>query len=110
MNQKRRGFSVVSWPDGIYVIGAFDGSNYLNSVEKYEFSTGKWKYVDEMKHSRSFCSSVNSFDYQFIYTFGGYNGKPLSSVERYDVFNGKWEEMKDMPVAKYKHQCVFINE
>ena len=37
LNTARRALSAVTLPDGIYVIGGFDGFNYLSSVEKYCF-------------------------------------------------------------------------
>lgn len=110
MNQKRKGCSVVCMPDGLYAIGGFDGCQYLKSVEKYDISVRKWKYVQELNYSRCFSSSVNSFDFQFIYTIGGYDGKPLNTIERFDVLTGKWEVLKKMPSAKYRHQSLFLNE
>lgn len=35
LNVQRRALSAVAFPDGIYVVGGFDGENYLSSVEKY---------------------------------------------------------------------------
>ena len=110
MNQKRKGCSVVCMPDGLYAIGGFDGCQYLKSVEKYDISVRKWKYVQELNYSRCFSSSVNSFDFQFIYTIGGYDGKPLNTIERFDVLTGQWEVLKKMPSAKYRHQSLFLNE
>lgn len=34
LNVARRALSAVTLPDGIYVMGGFDGFNYLSSVEK----------------------------------------------------------------------------
>ena len=34
LNVPRRALSAVTLPDGIYVMGGFDGFNYLSSVEK----------------------------------------------------------------------------
>ena len=36
MNEPRRALAAAVLADGIYAIGGFDGSMYLNSVEKYE--------------------------------------------------------------------------
>jgi influenza virus NS1A-binding protein len=110
MNQKRKGCSVVCMPDGLYVLGGYDGCQYLKSVEKFDLSIKKWKYVQDMNYPRCFSSSVNSFDFQYIYTVGGFDGKPLSSVERYDVLSGQWELLKRMPNARYRHQSLFLNE
>ena len=110
MNQKRKGCSVVCMPDGLYVLGGFDGCQYLKSVEKYDLSVRKWKYVQDLNFPRCFSSSVCSLDFQFIYTIGGYDGKPLSSIERYDVLTGKWELLRKMSSPRYRHQSLFLNE
>jgi hypothetical protein len=85
MNQKRKGCSVVCMPDGLYVMGGFDGCQYLKSVEKYDFSAKRWKYIEDMTYPRCLFSCCISSDLQFIYVAGGYDGKPLSSIERYDI-------------------------
>ena len=37
MNEARRALAAVALPDGIYAIGGYDGKQYLDSVEKYNF-------------------------------------------------------------------------
>ena len=37
MKVRRAKHCVVTMPDAIYVFGGFDGDNYLNSVEKFNF-------------------------------------------------------------------------
>ena len=97
-------------PDGIYVLGGYDGCQFLKSVEKYDYSTKKWKYIQDMNYPRCFFSSCSSNDFQFIYSIGGYDGKPLSSVERYDFLSNRWEIRSSTPYTKYRHQCVFLSE
>ena len=110
MNQKRKGCSVVCMQDGLYVLGGYGGCQYLKSVEKYDLSNRKWRYVEDMNYPRCFASSVSSFDFQYIYTIGGYDGKPLSSIERYDVLSGRWDALKKMISPRYRHQSLFLNE
>ena len=71
-------------PDGIYVFGGYDGCKYLKSVEKYDFVTKKWRYLAEMNFVKSLLTCVSSNDCQFIYSIGGYDGKPLNIIEKYD--------------------------
>lgn len=110
MNQKRKGCSAICMPDGIYVLGGYDGCQYLKSVEKFDFRTRKWKYVQDMNYSRCLFSSCASHDLQYIYVIGGYNGRPLSYVERFDTISGKWEIIDKMQSPKYRHQCIYLNE
>lgn len=42
MKDPRRAFQVVRLPDGFYVMGGFDGSKCLSSVEKFDDSTNQW--------------------------------------------------------------------
>ncbi len=110
MNQKRKGCSVVCMPDGIYVLGGYDGCQYLKSVEKYDFSTKKWKYAPDMNQPRCYSSYCASGDFQYIYAIGGYDGRPISTTERYDVLNSKWEFLKKLPASRYRHQTIFLSE
>ena len=48
MKNPRRSFTMVAVPDGVIVIGGHDGKNYLNSVEKYQYSNGKWVNLKNM--------------------------------------------------------------
>ena len=110
MNMKRKGSVAICMPEGIYVLGGFDGVQYLKSIEKYDFVSKSWIYLKDMTYSKCYFGASPSADYRFIFTFGGYNGRPLNVVERYDVIENKWEILSDMPSAKYKHQCLFVKE
>jgi influenza virus NS1A-binding protein len=110
MNQRRKGFATFCMPDGIYVMGGFDGCQYLKSVEKYDFILKKWKFLPDMNFSKGFSSVACSSDFQYIYSIGGYDGKPLNVIERYDVFNNKWTVWEKMPMARYRHHSYYINE
>lgn len=37
----------------IYAMGGYDGTNQLNSVERYDVEVGTWSFVASMKHRRS---------------------------------------------------------
>jgi hypothetical protein len=106
----RKGHSAVMMPDGIYVIGGYDGTTYLKSIERYDFNTKRWKYICDMNYSKCHFSCVTSNDYQYIYTIGGYDGKGLGYIERYDILTNKWEIIDELPTPNYRHQSVFINE
>jgi len=50
----------VALPDGIYAIGGFDGTQYLNSVEKYE--DGRWTLIQSLNHPRCTLSALSTPD------------------------------------------------
>ncbi|KAM3139361.1 hypothetical protein pb186bvf_008581 [Paramecium bursaria] len=107
LNVPRRALASVSLPDGIYVIGGFDGGQYLNSVEKYD--DGRWILIQPMLHPRCTLSAIATPDNQFIYVFGGFDNAPLDSVEKFDVLSGKWEETNPLVSKRFMHQsflCV----
>jgi influenza virus NS1A-binding protein len=110
MNKSRKGFGAVLMPDGIYVMGGYDGEGYLNSVEKYDFNTKRWRYIEDMNFPKSHFSAVSSLDYQYIYSIGGYDGKALSYIERYDILTNKWEIVDKLPVPNCRHQSIYVNE
>lgn len=37
----------------IYVMGGYDGTNQLNSVERYDVETDSWSFIASMRHRRS---------------------------------------------------------
>ena len=108
MNLNRKGSCALYLPNFIYVIGGFDGVQYLKSCEKYEFKSKKWNFIQDMNFQRSFAKAVLSSDLNYIYVFGGYCGFPLNNIERYDIFNDKWENFASLPKGRYKHDCVII--
>ena len=61
MNQPRRALAASVLADGIYAIGGFDGTHYLNSVEKYQEGDKEWVCVASMNQSRCTHSAVSIF-------------------------------------------------
>jgi hypothetical protein len=74
-------------PDGIYVIGGFDGFLDLNSVERYcknnylryDFVNKKWVHMKSMGVPRSYFAAIQTPDHQYIYVYGGQNTQYLDS-------------------------------
>lgn len=60
LNVPRRALSAVALPDGIYAVGGFDGSQYLNSVERYD--DGRWVLIESMRHPRCTLSALPTPD------------------------------------------------
>ncbi|XP_055909484.1 kelch-like protein 5 [Eupeodes corollae] len=50
MQQSRHQCAVVELNGEMYAIGGYSTHNMLNTVEKYDFSTGEWQYVAPLVH------------------------------------------------------------
>jgi hypothetical protein len=105
----RRALAAVALPDGIYALGGYDGTKYLNSMEKLDISRGIWTELAPMKHPRCTLAAVSSPDCQFIYAIGGFNGTALSVVERYSIVEDSWTEVVSMSEPRFMHSCVLVD-
>jgi hypothetical protein len=63
MKESRRALALVAMPDGIYAIGGYDGSKYLQSIEKFDLVSEKWVKVKPMNVARCTLSAVASGDF-----------------------------------------------
>uniref|UniRef100_A0A663F3H2 Kelch like ECH associated protein 1 n=1 Tax=Aquila chrysaetos chrysaetos TaxID=223781 RepID=A0A663F3H2_AQUCH len=79
----------------IYAMGGYDGTDQLNSTERYEVETDTWTFVAPMRYRRS---ALGVTVYQGkIYVLGGYDGHTfLDSVECYDPVADAWTEVTRM--------------
>ena len=110
MKEARRALTAVALPDGIYAIGGYNGKEYINTVEKYDFFANEWAQVKPMKRARCTLAAVASTDCQYIYVIGGFNGAPLNHIERYDVTNEEWEDnLPEMKQKRFMHSCIMVN-
>lgn len=86
--------SVVIGAD-IYVIGGYDGTSRLGTVEVYNTKTNKWRTVASMPTARSGFSA--EVVHGKIYCMGGYNGtNSLKNIEEYNPATDTWETKKDI--------------
>jgi len=109
LREARRALTAVALPDGIYAIGGFNGEQYRNVVEKYDFENNEWLPVTPMISPRCTLSCVVSPDYMNIYAIGGFNGQPLKSVEKFNIHQEKWEELPPMKHARFMHSCIVVS-
>ncbi len=111
MPTKRSGATAVSLDGYIYVIGGFDGSKYLDTVEKYDPVSNSWTTCTDMSQKRAALSAsvVNGK----IYAIGGFNGTDhLAVVEEYNpqsenqVGENPWRSRKPVvdPLNKNKEE------
>ncbi|XP_061199242.1 kelch-like protein 10 [Neopsephotus bourkii] len=97
----------------IYVVGGFDGMQFLNSVKRFDPLRKTWHQVAPM-HSRRCYVSVAILD-GFIYAMGGFDGHTrLNTAERYEPETNQWtlvtpmEEQRSDASATTLHEKVYI--
>ena len=84
--------TAAALPDGLYVLGGYNGKEYLNTVHRYDYHTKKWTpNLRSMNSCRGTFASIVSPNCNYIYAIGGFNGYPIDYVERFDVMNNNWE-------------------
>lgn len=92
-NESRCNACMVTMGDDLYVIGGYNRSTCLDSVELYNKAENHWQYIQSMTTKRSRCNAVvmnNS-----IYAFGGSDGhRDLNSMEVYTPVSGEWKASK----------------
>jgi hypothetical protein len=108
MNTQRRALVAVALSSSIIAIGGYDGSKYLNSVERYDLASGQWSFLRPMHQSRCALSAVLSPDQKYIYAIGGFNGTALGEVERYAVAEDEWVRVTDLPMKRFMHVAVLL--
>lgn len=82
MIQPRKAFGIVLLPDGIYVYGGLNGSEFLKTCERYSFVNKKWENINSMNKARSHSICLRSPELTYVYLIGGYSKEILDSVER----------------------------
>jgi hypothetical protein len=97
----------VALPDGIMVMGGFDGDEFTSKVWKIDTKTLKISQLPSMNIARASFKTVLSNNCHFIYAIGGFNDSagPLSSVERFDLLSQSWSIISPMNHARFGHAC-----
>lgn len=91
----------------IYVVGGFDGTRQLASVERYDTENQVWDSVASIKIARS-ALSLTVLDGK-LYAMGGFDGQSfLSIVELYDPAQDKWEESTPLTSGRSGHASAVI--
>ncbi len=73
-----------------YVFGGHDGNETLSSVEYFDNTDCKWKFLSFMNIEREIFAYCG-IKQRYIYVFGGFNYNHLDSIERYDVVHDTWK-------------------
>lgn len=78
MNCSRSGAGVACLGQYIYVVGGYDGTRQLNSVERYDTERNTWEQVSSVSIARS-ALSVTVLDGK-LYAMGKCNGVPFRTA------------------------------
>jgi len=90
MQECRSSHASVIINDTLYCLGGFNGSEWLDSCEKLNLSTGESRALANMNSKR--CGFAACALEGFIYIFGGYDGfSYLDTIERYNLVKDQWE-------------------
>ena len=88
----------------IYVVGGYDNSHYLASVESFDPGVDIWRAVASMSEPRGELAVVANTGH--LYGVGGRtdgelpDGNIVSTLERYDPAQNIWEILANMPLAQ----------
>jgi len=102
----------------IFIMGGFNGTNVLNSVQVYNVNTGLWSIYPSLTTARAFPYSSVSVDGNTIFVYGGTQGPTgtefdLISVEVYNVLANNWtllSSIESMPYAHYRGCSTVIED
>lgn len=91
----------------IYVVGGFDGSTQLSSVERFDTESKKWEFMAEITVARSALSLI-ALDNK-LYAMGGYDGTNfLMIVEIYDPIENTWTVGVPLTTGRSGHAAAVI--
>lgn len=100
-------FRIFSLNQFIYVVGGFDGTRQLASVERYDTENQIWDSVASIKIARS-ALSLTVLDGK-LYAMGGFDGHTfLNIVEFYDPNHDKWEDSTPLTSGRSGHASAVI--
>ncbi len=97
----RQEVAVAAVNGKLYVIGGLSGNTVLSSVEEFDPTTGRWRFVAPLPapiHHAAAAGIGNS-----VYVIGGFAGLAFhaqSSVFRYDTTLDQWSEVAPLPKAR----------
>ncbi|XP_075118273.1 kelch-like protein 10 [Leptodactylus fuscus] len=92
----------------IYLIGGFDGSDYLRNVQCFDPMKKTWHEAASMNYKRGHvCVTVLD---NYIYAMGGFDGQQtLHTVERYDPEANRWTLISSMQEKRKDAGATTLN-
>ena len=90
----------------LYVIGGFDGHDYLKDVECYDPQTNTWTLMQPLNRARS-AACVTIMNGR-LFVLGGFNGQFLDSVEVFDPLMNGWSFASSLSIPRVHFGAVVI--
>ncbi|KAF5184992.1 Kelch-like protein diablo, partial [Thalictrum thalictroides] len=101
--------STVELDGVLYVVGGFDGKNYLKSAERFDPREASWSKLHSMNTSRG-SHALTVFKGK-LYALGGYDGSQyVPTVEVFDPLMGTWIEGDKMKQSRGYFVAPVIGE
>ncbi len=110
MPSPRMGHAAVSLAGQLYVIGGWNGSDYMSSVDCFDPVSQQWSSVSPMtKPIQSAAAAVAS---DRIYVVGGWTSSQGASrtVQCYDLAKKTWSITAPLGIPRYCHNVVTISD
>ncbi|XP_065916819.1 influenza virus NS1A-binding protein homolog A-like [Dysidea avara] len=94
-NESRCSGGIVSDGEYVYVVGGYNRTSCLDTVEMYNKAENRWQYVSKLTTKRSRCAAVSLNG--SLYALGGSDGhRDLDSMEVYMPETDQWKMVKAM--------------
>jgi len=109
-NEARCSGGIVSVRDYVYVVGGYNRTSCLDTVEMYNIAENRWQYVSKLTIKRSRCAAVSLNG--SLYAFGGSDGhRDLDSMEMYMPESDQWKVVKAiMTEGKSSFGAITLND
>ncbi|HUM71634.1 MAG TPA: kelch repeat-containing protein, partial [Chloroflexota bacterium] len=79
----------------LYLLGGWDGENYLDTAYRYDPVQDGWQPLPPMSHARAYLAGGMLFG--ILYAVGGYDGEDTLAVcEQFSPQTGIWQNCPDM--------------
>ncbi|MBI5360153.1 MAG: hypothetical protein HZA48_06170 [Planctomycetes bacterium] len=92
----------------VLAVGGFDGTSYLTSSERYNYTTGIWTTGNNLvtaryRHTATLLQNGN------VVVIGGYNGNTISSSEIFNINTGTWQvTVEALDTPRFDHIATLL--
>ena len=97
----------VTYNNKIYLVGGFDGKNFLDSMQSYNPTANLPENKTNLGTARA--NAGIALSNGKIYVIGGYNNLVLNSIEEYNPATDAWTFKAPMPTARHSFSTCEIN-
>ena len=95
----------------VFLLGGYNGTQSIDTVERYDFVTKKWDDMKPMLTRRTSLDSVLLIDNiykkdSYIFVVGGIqNGIPITNIDVYNIRLNKWEKHGSLIFGRSGSKC-----